>query len=145
MGSLPSFVEEMFQEAGLENNLVFLPFRPMNEAIRQMQKSDILLLLGVENSTMGVIPSKLFEYLSCRRPILAYGLENDAATILQRSGAGYHAPFDDPDGRSADFIKNVYEGRFQTPENEEYVNQFHRRELTGQLAALFNNIAGKDA
>ena len=140
MGSLPTFVEEMFEKAGLAKNLEFLPFRPMNEAIQAMQQTDILLLLGVENSTMGVIPSKLFEYLRCYRPVLAYGLEKDAREILEESGAGYHADFYDLDGNSAEFIKKVYEGRFQVSDNQESIQKYDRKVLTGQLAALFNQV-----
>jgi len=70
---------------------------PHDEAIRLARSADLLLLLlGVdEKAPPGCIPSKLFEYLACGKPILAHVPEGEAAAIVRQTRAGYVITTDD--------------------------------------------------
>jgi len=64
-----------------------IPQQPHPEAIRLMSTSDILLLVIGEEDKRWVLTGKLFEYLRCRRPILALAPHRgEAADLLNRCG-----------------------------------------------------------
>ena len=62
------------------------PLQPHGAALHEMQAADGLLLLQAANCN-GQIPAKLYEYLRCRRPILALtDLAGDSAAKLRHCG-----------------------------------------------------------
>ncbi|KAB8049889.1 glycosyltransferase [Janthinobacterium sp. FT14W] len=62
------------------------PLQPHGAALREMQAADGLLLLQAANCN-AQIPAKLYEYLRCRRPILALtDLAGDSAATLRHCG-----------------------------------------------------------
>lgn len=68
------------------------------EAIARCREADLLLLaMGSGPATpLGWLPSKLYEYLACNRPILAHTVEGEAARLIRRAGAGDPVTADDP-------------------------------------------------
>jgi glycosyltransferase involved in cell wall biosynthesis len=82
----------------LQGNVEFTGRLPHTEAIRCARCSHLLLLCtGTGPRTpKGWIPSKLFEYLACRQPILAIVPEGDAAAIIRATRTGYVFTNDDP-------------------------------------------------
>ena len=75
-----------------------------HEAIKIAKSADLLLLCtGTGPKTpRGWIPSKLFEYLACRKPILANIPDGDAASIIRKTKTGYVITSDD-----SEKIKNI--------------------------------------
>ena len=62
------------------------PLQPHGAALQEMQAADGLLLLQAANCN-AQIPAKLYEYLRCRRPILALtDLAGDSAAKLRHCG-----------------------------------------------------------
>ncbi|MDN2676398.1 glycosyltransferase [Janthinobacterium sp. SUN033] len=62
------------------------PLQPHGAALQEMQAADGLLLLQAANCN-GQIPAKLYEYLRCRRPILALtDAAGDSAAKLRHCG-----------------------------------------------------------
>lgn len=61
------------------------------EANRRMQQSDALLLLA-DQDLERYIPGKLFDYLASRTPVLVFGSRGEAATLVDRLGAGLFCP-----------------------------------------------------
>ena len=53
-----------------------------SEAVRQMQAADALLLLADERLER-YMPSKLFDYIAARRPILVFGHEGEATRVVR--------------------------------------------------------------
>lgn len=71
---------------GIGDLVTLAPLLPHGEALREMQSADGLLLLQATNCN-GQIPAKLYEYLRCRRPVLALtDLAGDSAAKLRLCG-----------------------------------------------------------
>jgi glycosyltransferase involved in cell wall biosynthesis len=61
------------------------------EAIRRMQESDVLLLLSAPELDRS-LPTKLFDYLASRRPVLIFGSDGESSALIDRLGAGELCP-----------------------------------------------------
>ena len=71
---------------GIADLVTLAPLLPHGAALQEMQAADGLLLLQATNCN-GQIPAKLYEYLRCRRPILALtDLAGDSAAKLRHCG-----------------------------------------------------------
>jgi glycosyltransferase involved in cell wall biosynthesis len=57
------------------------------EAIRLMHEADVLLLLAARELER-YLPSKLFEYVASRRPVLIFGFAGESSTLIESLGAG---------------------------------------------------------
>jgi len=58
----------------------------------RLQRSADLLLLALTPAERGVIPGKLFEYMSVRLPVLAVGCpDGEAAKLIRSTGCGFVA------------------------------------------------------
>ncbi len=143
VGNFPDFLDKMIEGSGFTSSFVNLPFKSMKEAIVDMQNSDLLLVIVPENNDFGVIPSKLYDYLAARKPILGFGHpECDTAGIMSNTKTGKFFANDEVDS-SAAFILDVYNktkrGELYTdPGND--VSQFSRRALTSSLAKIFDHV-----
>jgi glycosyltransferase involved in cell wall biosynthesis len=84
VGPVDHTILRSIKEAGLSGNTELIGQLPHSEAIAHMQKARVLLLLlNDTDNAKGILTSKLFEYLSTRRPILCIGhLEGDVAKVL---------------------------------------------------------------
>jgi len=86
-------------------------------------------------------PGKLFEYLSMRRPILALCGAGEVRRMVTDLDAGFCAPPSDVNGIRATLVE-VW-NRFRTgalPTCAADLSHFHRRDLTRQLAACFDEV-----
>lgn len=62
------------------------------EAVAEMRGADVLvLILGPEPASKGILTGKLPEYLAAGRPVLAIAPEGVATATIRRAGAGDHA------------------------------------------------------
>lgn len=108
-------------------------------------QTDVLILIIPKNQSH-ILTSKIFDYLNTQKSILAIIPNGEAREILQKSNLGFFA---DPD--SPKDIKNqilhLYHlwqtGKLVVKPNVEYIKQFHRRNLTKQLAEVFDNQISK--
>jgi glycosyltransferase involved in cell wall biosynthesis len=62
------------------------------EAIRRMHEADVLLLLSAPDLDRS-LPSKLFEYIASRRPVLIFGSAGESSALIARLGAGVLCPW----------------------------------------------------
>lgn len=69
---------------------------PQEEIFRKLKGADLLLLiLGDDEKSRGIISSKIFEYMALMRPILAIVPEGEALEVLRRYGSTRHVPHND--------------------------------------------------
>ncbi|HEY2896967.1 MAG TPA: hypothetical protein VGJ12_07510, partial [Gemmatimonadaceae bacterium] len=61
------------------------------EAIRRMHDADVLLVLSAPGLAR-YLPSKLFEYLASRRPVLIFGSAGESSALVDKLGAGLLCP-----------------------------------------------------
>ncbi|MGZ5226341.1 MAG: hypothetical protein ACXWCS_19445, partial [Burkholderiales bacterium] len=113
--------------------------------LRELARADVLLLLQASEDTRGLVPAKLYEYLRMQKPVLALVLQGETSRILQSTGGGVSIDPGD-EARLVSELANVY-GRWNdgTLERERanlsIVRRFDRRELTRELAAIFETLA----
>jgi glycosyltransferase involved in cell wall biosynthesis len=115
------------------------------QAALQYQVDADILLLVIAPGNIGVSTSKLFEYLATGRPILALTGQSAAAKLISALAAGLVVEPDDPPS-----IQHALQAFYQqwqagqlSARNDPRLCQFDRRELTNQLASLFDQIAVK--
>lgn len=118
-----------------------------DEAIQNAKSSDLLLLLmGKSKKTnRGWIPSKLFEYLAIKKPILAVVPEGDASQIIKKTKSGYVVTSNNIN-KIENIIRNEYthkiekkQGiRFQPDENE--INKYSDCYTINKYLELFQKI-----
>ncbi|HOD17341.1 MAG TPA: glycosyltransferase [Candidatus Cloacimonadota bacterium] len=98
VGNFPPEIHAEIEQSGIANKVVFIPQQPHKQALQLMLDTDILLLVIGDEKTNWSLPGKLFEYLRCRRPILALTDKNsEAAKILLSCGHKTICPQNDVD------------------------------------------------
>ena len=125
------------------NNVIRIPYVEHSK-VNSHQVSSQVLLLCINNvpSAKGIITGKIFEYLQAKRPILSIGPEDgDAAIILKNTNAGTIVDFNDKKRLKA-IILDLYEkykaGNLQV--DLENINQYHRKNITSQLAEVIKKV-----
>ena len=80
---MPAEVMQHIQEQGLEDVVMTPGIIQKEKLIPKLKGADVLLLIiGYDQQSRGTVTSKIFEYMACKRPILALIPEGDAADIL---------------------------------------------------------------
>lgn len=130
---------------GVSANIQVLPPIGHAEAVAEMAAADALLLLQAANCNMQ-IPAKFYEYLACRRPIIALtDPAGDTALALRAAGVDAIAPLDDAVAIT-DLLRRFvsHPSRGYLPA-EAAIAAASRRARCGQLAALLDScvIGGK--
>jgi glycosyltransferase involved in cell wall biosynthesis len=86
-------VEEMAAEHGLKDNVEVVDFLPRREALKEMLRAHVLLLLATQQVLQ--VPGKAYEYLAAGGKILAVTEEKGAtADFINRVGGHVAAPDD---------------------------------------------------
>jgi glycosyltransferase involved in cell wall biosynthesis len=83
----------------LDPFLEILPPVPYRESLSLLKGADVLALCN--GAGIPVIPSKLYDYLAARRPILSLSGNAEPNRIVLEAGAGLAAPPDDPEAIAA--------------------------------------------
>jgi glycosyltransferase involved in cell wall biosynthesis len=86
-------VDTLAKEMELEDIVKNYGFIPQDEIIKKQKGANLLLLiLGFDEKSKGVISSKVYEYLAAGVPILAMIPEGDALRIIRAHAKYYHVP-----------------------------------------------------
>ena len=126
--------------AGLEHHVQRLGRLSHQEAMHEMLRARVLLLpINDTPNSMGILPGKLYEYLSVGRPILAVG---PATGDISRVLTGDHLRVDrGPDAAQAQAIRALFD-RTGSSETGSHA-QYSRRTLAGAVAQLLNGITAR--
>src|SRR5262245_529128 len=116
---------------------------PYSQALAEMQRADILLLLDTPGRTAGV-PAKLYEYLGSGQPVLALAeADGDVAAVLRASGVLHRvaAPRNTAAIRQAlaELGAAVRAGK-PAVTDPDALRRFTRESLTGELARHLDRI-----
>ncbi|RWX01583.1 glycosyltransferase family 4 protein [Flavobacterium cerinum] len=130
---------EEFELSGYINNRGYVSH---SEAVSEQRKSQVLLLVEIDSEeTKCIIPGKLFEYMVSERPILAIGPEEaDFAAIIKATNTGIFITYDDKDKLKDSillYFNQYLQGNLKA--NAIGLQQYSRKNLTGQLAQLLKN------
>ncbi len=117
----------------------FLSYVTHGEAIRFMREASLLLLIIPDHfSNRSIVTGKLFEYLASSRPVLCIGpAGGDAADILERSGHGKCAGYNDVAGIIS-IIESCITGDARSEMDP--ANEYSRESLTLRLASLLYSL-----
>ncbi|MDR6920651.1 MULTISPECIES: glycosyl transferase family 1 [Chryseobacterium] len=123
----------------LKNHILNLGYLPHHKAVEEMQKSSLLLITNFpDESSKGIIPGKIFEYLASGKQIISFGPEGaDVSRILNETKAGKHFSYQDSKAVKS-FILEKFElwKQGNLSDNIQNIEQFSRRNLTGKLAEI---------
>jgi glycosyltransferase involved in cell wall biosynthesis len=134
-------VEELIRRNSLNGCVHISDPVPYQEALREVQQADILLLFAPRQHFS--IPGKAFEYLAAQKYILCFGTDGATADLVQTTGAGLTVnPYDV--AAIAEAIASMHavwmlNGNLGRETNTQ---PFQRRELTRRLASLLDRYCG---
>lgn len=138
-------LDEAVRQRGMEALIEIRAHAAYQQALEEMMRADILLLLDTPGRRTGV-PAKLYEYLGARRPILALAEpDGDTAWVLRESGVLHRLarPNDEPGIRQA-LAELVSEStvRRPGPDTPNALTQFTRQHTAQQLAETLDTLVG---
>ena len=143
VGRLDDKILQKIESSALKNNLTNLGYQTHDVALKHMQDSSVLLMTNFpQESSKGIIPGKIFEYLATGKTILSFGPKDaDVEKILIETKAGKHFGYDEKENLKK-FILESYENwkSGTLNQNAENIEQFSRKNLTQKLVDLMNKI-----
>jgi glycosyltransferase involved in cell wall biosynthesis len=107
------------------------------DAMREMRRARVLLLpVNDTPNSMGILPGKVFEYLSVQRPILAVGpAQGDIARVL--GSVHLRVDRDVPEAMTG-AVRALFDRT--TPVVSADQDRYDRRHLAGDMARLLNEL-----
>ncbi|MEI3789839.1 MULTISPECIES: glycosyl transferase family 1 [unclassified Chryseobacterium] len=138
-GRVDDKILQSIENSSLKNHILNLGYISHDKAVEEMANSNLLLITNFPNeSSQGIIPGKIFEYLATGKQIISFGPdEADVSRILAETGAGKHFGYENSKAVK-DFIIEKYElwKKGDLLENTQNIEQFSRRNLTKKLAEI---------
>jgi hypothetical protein len=139
VGRIDDKILQSFENSDLKNHIDNLGYLSHDKAIDEMSSSSLLLITNFPNeSSKGIIPGKIFEYLATGKQIISFGPNDaDVAKILDETKAGKHFSYQDSE-TIEQFISEKFElwKAGNVLENTGNIDQFSRRNLTEQLSEI---------
>ena len=139
VGRIDDKILEVIEKSSLKNHIQNLGYVSHDKAVDEMAKSSLLLITNFPNdSSKGIIPGKIFEYLATGKQIISFGPnEADVSKILDETKAGKHFGYNDSK-KIEDFILEKFElwKNGNLLENTQNIEQFSRKNLTKQLVQI---------
>lgn len=136
MGKISPMQTEKLSISGLNEITELIPHSEHSCSIELLQNSSALLLVIPDiDSSVGIIPGKIFEYLGSKRPIIGIGPTNgDSAAIISQCDAGEMFDYKDAFGIKECILK-IMANHLHTYRNDSY-KQYSRKALTERLAKI---------
>lgn len=142
VGRLDDKILEKIENCYLKKHLINLGYQTHDVALEHMKDSTLLLITNFpQESSKGIIPGKIFEYLATGKTILSFGpKEADVERILEDTKAGKHFGYEEKENLK-NFILESYQ-KWKSGNlipNSENIAQFSRRNLTKKLADILEH------
>ncbi|MFN3272299.1 MAG: glycosyl transferase family 1 [Cloacibacterium caeni] len=141
VGRLDDKILQKIESSPLKNNLTNLGYQTHDVALKHMQDSSVLLITNFpQESSKGIIPGKIFEYLATGKTILSFGPKDaDVEKILNETKAGKHFGYDEKENLKKFILESYQNWKSGTlNQNAENIEQFSRKNLTQKLVDLMN-------
>jgi glycosyltransferase involved in cell wall biosynthesis len=115
----------------------YIPYVTHQISLRYLLSSDAaLLIIDDAPANKGIVTGKVFEYIGAGLPILALAPEGDAADLIRQHQLGIVVPPNDVE-QIIEAIKILCAGGVKGTGD---ATQFERKNLTGRLAAVFDEL-----
>lgn len=145
IGNIDISIINHLKKYAFNRKITYIDYLSHEDIFSYYAKSDVLLSVGIPGEK-GLLPGKVFEYLSIKKPILNIGESNsDLQNFLSTFRCGLHANFNDYKTTLL-HIEKLWElkkaNRFSEEFNfsDENISLFTRKNLTKQLSELLNNM-----
>ena len=147
IGSRSTAVERTIADNQIQDVVVIIDRVPHKEAVRLTKSSDMVLIsTGIGGRTRpGWLPSKLFEYLGCRVPILAITREGDTARIIRETNSGYVVTSEDHEAIHR-ILETEIQRKFQenVPDNTsgftfDGVDEFEEKHVISKMVKIIHD------
>ncbi|MEQ9489402.1 MAG: glycosyltransferase [Alphaproteobacteria bacterium] len=137
----PRYAEivEKHKELGLVETSGYIP---QSEARKEMQASDILLILS-HTPLERYLPGKLFEYIAAGTPILIFGAPGEVSNLVEKLNVGLRVAEDDIEGLGSailDLAERKRSGSLISPEVKTWLDAHRRDKIAANLFNLFEDI-----
>jgi glycosyltransferase involved in cell wall biosynthesis len=140
---LPYNLDDYLHFSGLHDVVILQDHIPYKQSLEYLRQADMLLLLQPGTTTQ--IPSKLFDYLGMRKPILAISPRHGATwNLVTEQGLGEVAPPDDIQEMAAAidrFYQHWSKGALEYRVSDSAYQQLNVANLTAILAAQFSQLS----
>ncbi|KEY19167.1 glycosyl transferase family 1 [Kaistella antarctica] len=139
VGRIDDKILNEIEQTSLRNSMNNLGYLSHSEANLEMANSDLLLITNFpDDSSKGIIPGKIFEYLATGKQIISFGpKESDVKKILEETNAGKHFAYDDESELKMFLLQKFEEWKSGTTHSQtQNIKQFSRRNLTKKLTEL---------
>lgn len=148
LGKMSDADLQLIRQSSIASKLICTPgYVAHAENIRHLKSAD-LLFLAMHDLPYGdratTVHGKTYEYMASGTPILAAVPEGDAKDILSNSGTAFICKPDDWK-RMTEIMMQVYntwkKGQYMVTPNNQFIEKFDRKVLTGNLASLFKEVS----
>ena len=126
------------------NNVHFLPFQPRDEFANMLAAAQVGLLTLNRESSNTSLPSKLFNIMSCERPVMAIASEDsDVARLINEAQCGMVVPPGKPEllAQAILELKNNPSRMTEMGQNgrAKILSEFNRNECINKYERTFQN------
>ncbi len=137
VGLIGEDVLKSLDQYGLKDHTTLIPYVSHQEARAYQRSSQVLLLLEIDRSECkGIIPGKLFEYMSAKRPILAIGpVDWEAGHMVENTQTGVyftHKASETLKRQILEWYELFQKGKLHL--SPDTITMYSRRSLTEKLA-----------
>lgn len=144
-GSINTNVIEIIEAFELDDIVSFRGYLPHLEAKKEMQKSDLLLLVipRTKDNEL-IITGKIFDYIGAQKPILCIGPKHgDAAKVISEFNLGLNFEYDEVDTLTSELEKllNSDISWKISQQKDLKIHPFSRYNLTKKLSEIIYSVS----
>jgi hypothetical protein len=144
VGNIDFAIKESINDNKLDRFVNVINYLPHDEVIKvQKQTQLLLLIINQTENAKTILTGKFFEYLASKRPILCIGpVDGEVARIINETNSGKVIDYNDEKSLWNQILQ--YFNAFKQNElkaDSENINMYSRKELTGKLVEILNNIS----
>ncbi len=142
-GKIDQRIIDNIRQNGLESSLILMGYLSHHEAVRELKKSRLLLLvINKTGNNKGMLTGKVFEYIASGRPVLCLGPKgSDVERLLKETKTGILVEMDDTAGLKENilhFYTAFLKGHLNVrPEN---LAPYTRENLSKKLSVIFDEL-----
>lgn len=149
VGSTHQELRQKISSRGLDDFVRLEGFVTKEEALRYSLGAHLLLLIiGFNRGSEGILTSKIFDYFLCRKNILAIAPEGEAEKLIKRSRSGFVVSEDRP-ARVAEILEKQF-SLYQDKQvaaycpDEKVVATYESSKLTQQLCRYLDEVVTRE-
>ncbi|MCS6988605.1 MAG: glycosyltransferase family 4 protein [Chloroherpetonaceae bacterium] len=149
VGRFGANLTPLFEDEGLRGVVETKPYVPHAESVKELLKSDALLLIVDDaQGSEEIVPGKVYEYIGAARPVITLALEGAIASLIRETNAGVVANFRNQAEIEAAILRYYeafWNGERLWRGNPDVIKKYTRREATRKLAELVRAVCEKRA